>query len=132
MSNQAIEIHDSTLESLTCDAGHVVLGFSAAYIHKSDGRPAIGAGTGWVQRAVLRIHGEIADGSLTKLPCDLMDGCLTLGGEQSGILIPAPLRFSGDTELVLTSEFAESVRICGNQIVLELVGEPKYVEQYPG
>jgi hypothetical protein len=81
---------------------------------------------------VLRIHGEIADGLLTKLPCDLMDGCLTLGGEQSGILIPAPLRFSGDIELVLTSEFAESVRICGNQIVLELVGEPKYVEQYPG
>jgi protein-tyrosine phosphatase len=118
-----IEIHDSTLESLTSDGDRSILVFSAAYIHKFNG-----GHMGWVQRAILRIRGGIVSGAFTQFPCDLMDGYLTLSEEKSDNLIPIPLNFSGRTELLLTSEFAESVHMSGDYITLELMGEPRYVE----
>lgn len=41
ISNRAIEIHDSTLASLTIQSGHVVLSFFAAYVHQAEGRPSV-------------------------------------------------------------------------------------------
>jgi hypothetical protein len=132
MTNRAIEIHDSILQSIAISAGHVVLDFSSAYIHQSDGRPAIDAGTGWTQHAVIRVRGDVVSGSLTELPCDLSSGYLALNGQHSDNLIPIPLSLDGDVELHLTSAFAESVRVHGNRVTLELLGEPDYVEQFPG
>jgi hypothetical protein len=51
-----------------------------------------------------------------------------LSEEKSDNLIPIPLNFSGKMELLLTSEFAESVHMSGDYITLELMGEPRYVE----
>ena len=107
-------------------------GFSSAYIHQSDGGPAIDAGTGWTQHAVIRVRGDVVSGSLTELPCDLSSGYLALNGQHSDNLIPIPLSCDGDVEVHLTSAFAESVRVRGNRVTLELLGEPDYVEQFPG
>lgn len=131
MANRAIEIHDSTLESISISADHVVLDFSAAYIHQSDGRPAIDAGTGWTQHAVLRVRGDVVSGSLTELPRDIYSGYLTLNGQRFDNLIPIPLSCVGNVELQLTSG-AESVQIRGNRVTLELLGEPEYVEEFSG
>ena len=89
-------------------------------------------GTGWTQHAVIRVRGDVVTGSLTELPCDLSSGYLTLNGEHSDNLIPIPLSCDGDVELHLTSTFAESVQVRGNRVTLELLGEPNYVEQFPG
>src|SRR5262249_19321247 len=97
-----------------------------------EGRPRIDAGTGWVQRAVTHLRGEIASGSLTKLPSDLMDGYLELDGEQFDNEIPIPLSFTGDVELGLTSKNGETIKIRGNHIALGLMHEPRYVEEFPG
>src|SRR5215813_3166271 len=132
MPNRAIEIHDSTLESLTIEAGHVILSFSAAYIHETEGRPGIDAGTGWSQHAVIRIRGEVASGALTKLPCGLLDGYLSLDDHESDNLIPIPLSFTGDVELGLTSEFGETIKIRGNHVALGLLHEPEYADKFPG
>src|SRR5580704_18713430 len=90
MTNRAIEIHDSKLQSIAIRAGHVVLDFSSAYIHQSDGRPSIDAGTGWTQHAVIRVRGDVVSGCLTELPCDLSSGYLTFNGQHSDNLIPIP------------------------------------------
>jgi len=127
-----MEIHDSILESLTVEPGHMVLTFSEAYIHQSEGRPMIDAGTGWVQRAVIHIRGEIASGSFTKMPCDLVDGYLELDGKELDNEIPIPLSFTGDVELGLTAENGETIKIRGNHIALGLMHEPAYVEKFPG
>jgi hypothetical protein len=132
MTNRAIEIHDSKLQSIAIRAGHVVLDFSSAYIHQSDGRPSIDAGTGWTQHAVIRVRGDVVSGSLTELPCDLSSGYLTFNGQHSDNLIPIPLNRDGEVELHLTSAFAESVQVRGSRVTLELLGEPGYVEQFPG
>jgi hypothetical protein len=55
VQNQVIEIHDSALDRITLEGGMAVLYFPEVYIHLSEGRPAIDAGTGWTQEAVIRI-----------------------------------------------------------------------------
>jgi hypothetical protein len=132
MLNRAIEIHDSELESLVVSEGHVVLDFSSAYIHESDGRPAVDAGTGWTQHVVIRIRADIVTGSLSELPCGLSSGHLTLNGVQPDNLIPIPLSSDAEVELHLTSTFAESVQVHGDHITLELLGKPTYVEEFSG
>lgn len=132
MPNRAIEIHDSMLAALTVQSGHVVLSFSAAYIHETEGRPGVDAGTGWKQHAVIHVRGEITSGSLNKLPCGLTDGYLDLDGQEFDNEIPIPLSFTGDVELSLTSEFGETVKIRGNHIALGLLHEPESVEKFPG
>ena len=132
MPNLAIAIHDSTLASLTIQSGHVILGFSEAHTYQSEGRPGTDAGTCGIQHAVIHIRGEIASGSLTKLPCTLTDGYIALDDKESDNLIPIPLSFTGDVELAFTSEFAETIKIRGNHIALGLLHEPRYVEEFPG
>ena len=132
MPNRVIEIHDSGLESLSIDSDQVVLDFWAAYIHQSDGRPAIDPGTGWVQRAIVRIYGRIESGALKELPCDLSDGFLMINDEKFKNVIPVPLDCQGNIRLNLISEFAEEINIQGRHVKLELIGEPTYVEKFPG
>jgi hypothetical protein len=80
---------------------------------------------------VIRIRGEIASGALTTLPCDLLDGYIDLDGRKSDNMIPIPLSFTGNIGLALTSEADETITIRGNHIALELLDEPKYVEECP-
>ena len=43
VENQAIEIHDSTLDQITLESDVAVLHFPKVYIHSSEGRPSIDA-----------------------------------------------------------------------------------------
>jgi hypothetical protein len=132
MPNRAIEIHDSKLQSIAISVGDVVLDFSSAYVHQSDGRPGIDTGTGWTQHAVLRVRGDVVSGSLTRLPCHLSSGHLVLNGEHSDNEIPIPLSCDGYVQIHLTSVFGETVQVRGSRVTLELLGAPEYVEEFPG
>jgi hypothetical protein len=131
MANRIIEIHDSGLKSISASNGEIVLELSPAYIHMSDGRPGIDAGTGWIQDAVIRIRGEEICGLISELPCDLSDGYLKVNGEFSDNLIPIPLVATGDIELHFTSIGGEALQVRGNRITLELLGEARYIEKFP-
>src|SRR4051794_26044842 len=72
--NTAIEIHDSRVTEIACRDGAVIVHFRPAYLHKSEGRPAFDAGTGWVQEARLIFADAAASGDYPKWPCDVMDG----------------------------------------------------------
>ncbi|HEX3586302.1 MAG TPA: hypothetical protein VH024_09920 [Candidatus Angelobacter sp.] len=129
MANRVIEIHDSELKSIAVSNGEIVLELSPAYIHQSEGRPGMDAGTGWLQDAVIRILGEEISGSFSELPCDLWDGQLKLPDESLDNTIPIPLSVEGHIELQLTSCSGESVQIRGDGITLQLRGEPRYLEK---
>ena len=132
MANRNIEIHDSELKSVKVSDGHIILELSPAYIHMSDGRPGIDAGTGWIQNAVIRVRGDAIAGSMSQLPCNLWDGYLKVNGECSDNLIPIPLVASGDIELHFTSTGGESFWVRGDHITLELLDEPEYIEEFSG
>jgi hypothetical protein len=132
MASRNIEIHDSELKTVTVTDGNIVLELSPAYIHMSDGRPGIDAGTGWLQNAVIRVRGGELLGSINELPCTLWDGHLTVSDESFDNLVPIPLDSAGNIALELTSRSGETLRVRGDRITLKLLGEPKYIDDFPG
>lgn len=77
MQKQAIEIHDSALDQIALQDGTAVLHFKSVYINSSEGRPAVDAGTGWSQEAVLRIGNARIGGALSKESREAYRGTLT-------------------------------------------------------
>jgi hypothetical protein len=130
MKNRAIEIHDSTLGAISLRDGEAVLHFPCVYIHESMGTPGVDAGSGWVQEALLRISGAAVSKSFSKFPADLLDGHIMLGDEVLSNEIPIPLSHKGIVELRLESWNDEVVLITGSRAELELIGDPKYVEEF--
>jgi len=128
--NRAIEIHDSTLDAISVRDGTAVVHFPCVYIHESMGTPGVDSGSGWVQEALLRIRDAAITRSFSKLPAELLDGHIKLGDEVLRNEIPIPLSHKGIVELRLESWNDEVVLITGSSAELELIGEPKYVEEF--
>ena len=95
MPNRAIEIHDSVLASVSFSQGDAQLYFSSVYIHQSEGVPGRDPGSGWVQRAVLRIRDAKMEGTFSEFPVDLTDGQTRMGQNILDNEIPVPLRHAG-------------------------------------
>lgn len=137
LQNQAIEIYDSALDQITLEAGVAVLHFPQVYIHSSEGRPAIDAGSGWTQEAVIRIGNAHIEGKFSQESREayggfahyLSDGSLRINGSVSGNLIPIPLDVEGDIELTLEC-WGEVVHVHGSSARLELIGIAEYVEEF--
>jgi hypothetical protein len=129
--NSIIEIHDSRVAGINGSDGTEIVHFSPAYLHKSEGRPAFDPGTGWVQEARLIFSEALVSGDFPDWPCDIMDGEIVVGNEQHDNLIPVPLDVSKRTELRLVFDSDHIVTIAGQAVRLELVGEPRYVEDAP-
>ncbi len=127
MFNSLIEIHDSTLVSLLIRGDEAVLRFEF-YIHQSAGKPLQDPGSGWSQSGILRIKRPVMNGSFSDFPRDLHNGQITLDGTISKNLIPIPLSHQGSVELQLQS-WGDVISIAGSEIQLELIGEPKYIEE---
>jgi len=96
------------------------------------------AGRGWSQKALLRVgdaHVEGAFSEESRIAYDgvycLSHGALRVGADHlSGNLIPIPLDVNGDVELMLEC-WGNVVRVFGNSAKLQLLGDPKYVEEFP-
>ncbi|MFZ0816392.1 MAG: hypothetical protein WAM78_12790 [Candidatus Sulfotelmatobacter sp.] len=74
MQTRAIEIHDSAFDQITLQDGTAVLRFKKMYVHSSEERPAIDAGTGWMQEAVVRIGTASIEGAFSKESCEAERG----------------------------------------------------------
>lgn len=129
--NRAIEIHDSVLEALTLENGDAILHFSHLYIHEAEGRVGIDPGSGWGQQGKLTISQATVSGSFSEWPADLHDGHVVVDGILYENVIPILLDVGGEIELQLQS-WSEVMRINGKGAKLELIGEPEYLEEFPG
>jgi hypothetical protein len=132
MPNRAIEIHDSVLAAVSFSQGEAQLHFSSVYIHQSEGVPGRDAGSGWVQKAVLRIHDARVEGAFSEFPVDLTNGQTRMGQSVLDNEIPVPLRHKGAFELRLQAMWQrqEVVYFKGSGAELELLDEPEYVEEF--
>jgi hypothetical protein len=127
--NSIIEIHDSTVAEISNRDGTVLVHFLPAYLHKSEGRPAFDSGTGWVQEARLIFSEASVSGDFPDWPCDIMGGEIIVDGERHDNLIPVPLEVTKLTELRLVCDDIHTVTVRGRGVRLELVGDPRYVEE---
>jgi hypothetical protein len=133
MPKRAMEFHDSTFDGLERDGANLTLRFSAAFIHESEGEPGLDAGIGWFQEVRLHFRNASIRGSMSKFPCYLWDGQISLADE-SFQMIPVPLEYSGRVELKLVEngEIEGQVEVAGMHVRMELSGEPRHVEKFPG
>ena len=129
--NVAIEIHDSTLESIDARTDPVVAVLSA-YVHRSLGRPGIDAGTGWSQSLQLRFYGGSATGSLGAVPMELLNGRLEVASEVFASTIPMPLNRTGPVRIELLGWNEQRIVIEGKSVEATLVGQARYIEQFTG
>jgi hypothetical protein len=131
MPNRVIEIHDSVLAAVSFSHGEAKLHFSSVYIRQSEGVPGRDAGSGWVQKAVLRIYEARMEGAFSEFPVDLTNGQTRMGQNILENEIPIPLRHKGAFELRLKAMWRgqEVVSFTGSGAELELLGEPEYVEE---
>src|SRR5262245_43246197 len=130
MFHSAIELHDSTISAVSQQDSMVVLDFAPAYIRKSEQRPGIDAGTGWVQHARLRIDEASVQGLVPVLPADVWDGDLIIDSAKHENIIPLPLSVTQSVALHVEFCTGDHVTIKGFGASLELTGECKYIEDF--
>jgi hypothetical protein len=130
--NSAIEIYDSTLTSLVKEDQRVIVDLQPAYIHRSTGTPGVDPGEGWAQDVILVVEKGMIVGSVPELPCDLWEGSLRVGHQTIENIIPLPLDYRGDVQLILVTQTDSGVVVRGSAISATPVGEPKFIEEFPG
>ena len=128
----AIEIYDSTLASVADDGGHAIVDLKPAYIHRSTGTPGVDPGGGWAQDVILRVENGTIDGGVPEMPCDLWEGSLQVGNQTIENIIPLPLDYQGAVTLILVAQDESRVVVRGSAISATLIGEPKFIEEFPG
>ncbi len=132
--NQAIELHDACLVSITNHGDAPALWFAPAYLHRSSGRPGVDPGTGWTQSAKLTILGASTLAPVT-LPAEVSCGWLRIGEVVYHNVIPAEGTFDADIEfsaVLFAKDFTwrHEITIRGIQLTITLEGEPAYVEEF--
>jgi hypothetical protein len=127
----ALELHDSTLESIEHEGNVLVVRFSA-YIHRSAGAPGIDAGTGWSQSVHFRIGRARLQGGAGLLPMELVGGRVTVSGRTFDNVVPMPLIDAGPVSINLHGRNNRELVIDGDGIEANLVGPAKYIEPFPG
>ncbi len=89
------------------------------------------SGSGWTQDLRLVIGAGSLTGQLPEFPCDVQDGELVLGTETHPNGIPIP--FGADVcPVILRLVFYPGfeMKVGGESLRLELIGEPVYVEEF--
>jgi len=130
--NRIIELHDSEVAAITEVGSQIVVFFSHAYIHQSEGRPGWDPGSGWSQSAALVFSEAILEGELPEFPAEIWDGTLVVGGDRLNNQIPAPFVHAGEVALRLKVGLPEDLWIRGRGATLTLLGDAVYVEEFSG
>src|SRR2546423_12711577 len=129
MQQSALEWHDTTLCALEPRASDVAIELDA-YVHISEGIPGRDSGTGWGQAIEIVITSATVSGGVEQ-DARLSDGRLRVNGRDYEGLLPVPFSATGGVRLDLEAG-SQSVSICGSDIRVIAVGEPVFVEKFPG
>ncbi|WP_165066267.1 hypothetical protein [Paludisphaera rhizosphaerae] len=127
-----IEIHDSRLAGIAWESGNLVLRFAPAYVHRSEGRPGVDVGTGWLLELDLIIAAAVAESLPVTVPVNLADGQFFEEETCWDNKIPLPLNFLGRVSLRAVTGESEWLIVRGRGASIVARGEPVYLEEYPG
>lgn len=130
--NELIELHDSELGAVSARGEEIVVTFAPAYLHRSNGRPGIDAGSGWGQPATLSF-GEatlVAQPAPANLPANVSEGELRVDRERYSNLIPTSGEWEGEIEFSLVLVTAEKLVLRARRLRIQLHGEASFIEHY--
>ena len=128
--NSAIELHDTFVSGIERQSNNVIIHFSEAYIHKSQGEIGVAPSTGWIQAAELTLTKARMVGKLPTFPAEVDDGYIKVN-EKPPSMIPIPLDYQGDIELKLMFYSGEEVTLNAEGAKLRLLGDAEFIENFP-
>lgn len=128
--NAAIELHDSVVEAINVTCGAVTIKLSA-YVHRTEGRPGIDAGSGWSQDVELAFGNGAVEHRPNNFPCTLFRSEVTGLIGATG-MIPLPCYLPSNVRLEAIDTMGDRLTIRGNSLEARAVSDGEYVERFPG
>lgn len=128
--NEMIELHDSGLFALSWADGVAIILLRPVYVHRSEGRPGIDAGTVWLQEAMFTVT-NVTISAQGALPSTIETGSLTVGAEVRENAIPAAGVLVGKIKLDLRlMNGTDYFTVDCDQLMITLTGEAKFLENF--
>jgi hypothetical protein len=128
--NSLIELHDSKVSAIARRGAFICVDFTPAYFHWSAGQPGRDPGSGWIQDATLWFEDAEVTGLVPELPCDVFEGELRAGAQVHSNLIPVPFQSRESVKLLVRFSPECRVAVCGSSAWLDLLGDPRYVDEF--
>jgi hypothetical protein len=126
----AIEFHDSEVVELQVTEGALHILLEPAYVHRSQGRPGIDAGSGFLQAAEL----VFSEAKYTEKdgPCSgpIDEGSVTIAGKRYSDMMPLPIEGKGAVTAEFTFQSGATLSITAKGINGFTKGNPQFVEEY--
>jgi hypothetical protein len=127
--NSMIELHDSEVAGITQSGSSIVVLFRPAYVHHSEGRPAIDPGTGWLQDLDLIVSEADLISGFSEMPRTVLEGSMSVDDEVFSNVIPLPLDVRGAVRFSAESWNEERLIIQGTRATIVPKGEARYLEE---
>jgi len=124
-----LELHDTTVAAIV-QVGDQVVVFLRAYVHQSEVRPGVDAGSGWVQAVALTFAEGTVEGAIPDLPADIWHGDLVVDEVIMSNMVPLPFHLTGSVALQLQLDAPAEIIVRGRKMELTLIGEAVYVEEF--
>jgi hypothetical protein len=127
--NAALEFHDSKVRGAQKAEADLLLTFSAAYIHRSNGRPGVDAGAGYAAELLIVFREAEWAGDLAACQGKLSEGELVVGGERLS-MVPLPYAASGGVSAELQFANGSALSIRASSVECLPTGDERFVESY--
>ncbi|MBC5786388.1 hypothetical protein H8N03_25850 [Ramlibacter sp. USB13] len=127
--NAALEFHDSEVREVQKAGADLLLTFSAAYVHRSNGRPGVDAGAGYLAELLITFRDAEWSGDLGSCQGKLSDGELCVGSERLS-LVPLPYVASGSVSAELQFANGVALSIRASSVTCLPTGGERFVESY--
>jgi hypothetical protein len=129
--NSAIEFHDSRVSSIRAAGGDLHLELSA-YVHCSNGRPGIEAGSVFLQPAEVLFSGAEHEEAGDACVGSISDAIIAVDSSPFVNMLPVPFAAKGTVTALLTFASGAVLSVRANGLTCELAGDPVFVETYDG
>lgn len=129
--SECVELHDSILGAILRDGTDLIVRFTPAYVHRSDGLPGRDPGSGWSADVDIRFGNGAAQPETVRLPTAIADGTLTLGELTLENEVPLPLHVDDRARMVLTLVSGEQVVLTGSSFASAVLSTYVYIEEFP-
>lgn len=128
-THAALEFHDSEVSSVEFQGENFVIRLPAGYVHRSNGRPGIDDGAGFIQALEIACLGPVDVQQDPGCVGALSHGVLRADG-QTLVMLPIPYEASGNIELELTFSNGSICRVHSRGITLKALGDARFVEWF--
>ena len=128
----ALEFHDSDVVELREVDGTLHLIFEPAYVHRSEGRPGVDAGSGFLQPAEIVFAG--AKFTERDGPCkgSISEALVSVSGKKYDSVFPLPFNASGRVSAEFTFESGAVLSVTATGVSCASTGPAELVDSYDG